>query len=347
MRFSVQLLASRRERETDAEVYANTLDECRLVERLGFHTIWLAEHHFSTYGIVPSLPVLAAAVARETRRIRIGTAVVIAPFAHPLRIAEEWAMVDILSEGRLEFGLGRGYQPSEFRGLAVSMERTRERFDESYELIRRAWTQECCTFEGEFYQVHDLPVFPKPVQKPHPPMWTAAVSPETYVLAAKRGFKIQTSPAFTPLDVLSKSYAEYRHAWRASHGTDDGADICLNKIIHVADSSRQARDDMREPIRWFFQKQASLIADATGVPPAQYKFYRRVRENLLSLSDEKALEDAAILGDPEEVSDKIRRHHEELGVDFFMGAFSRGGLPHEKVRRSLELFADKVMPQFT
>jgi natural product biosynthesis luciferase-like monooxygenase protein len=346
MRFSIQLLASRREHETDAEVYANTLDECRLVEHLGFHAIWLAEHHFSTYGILPSLPVLAAAVARETRRIRIGTAVVIAPFAHPLRIAEEWAMVDILSEGRLEFGLGRGYQPSEFRGLAVSMERTRERFDESYELIRRAWTQERCTFDGEFYQVRDLPVFPKPVQKPHPPIWTAAVSPETYVLAAKGGFKILTSPAFTPLDVLSKSYAEYRRAWRESHGTDDGADICLNKIIYVAASSRQARDDMREPIRWFFQKQASLIADATGVPPAQYKFYRRVRENLLSLSDETALEDAAILGDPEEVADKIRRHHEELGVDFFMGAYSRGGLPHDKVRRSLELFADKVMPQF-
>jgi alkanesulfonate monooxygenase SsuD/methylene tetrahydromethanopterin reductase-like flavin-dependent oxidoreductase (luciferase family) len=158
MRFSIQLLASRREHETEAEVYANTLDECRVAERLGFHTIWLAEHHFSTYGVLPSLAVLAAAVSRETRRIRIGTAVVIAPFAHPLRIAEEWAMIDILSEGRLEFGLGRGYQPTEFRGLAVSMERTRERFDESYELIRRAWTEERCTFEGEFYQVRDLSV---------------------------------------------------------------------------------------------------------------------------------------------------------------------------------------------
>ena len=346
MRFSIQLLASRREHETEAEVYANTLDECRLAERLGFHTIWLAEHHFSTYGILPSLAVLAAAVARETRRIRIGTAVVIAPFAHPLRIAEEWAMVDILSEGRLEFGLGRGYQPTEFRGLAVSMERTRERFDESYELIRRAWTEESCTFEGEFYQVRDLSVSPKPVQKPHPPLWTAAVSPDTYVRAAKRGLKIQTSPAFTPLDILGKSYAEYRQAWRESQGTDRGADICLNKIIHVADSSRQARDNMREPIRWFFQKQAGLIADETGVPPEQYRFYRRVRENLLSLADETALEDAAIVGDPEEVADKIRHHHEVLGVDFFMGAFSRGGLPHEKVRRSLELFADKVMPQF-
>ena len=259
MRFSTQNLLSLREGQSHAQVYANTLDECRLAEELGFHTVWLAEHHFSPYGIAPSLPVLAAAVARETRRVRIGTAVVVAPFAHPIRIAEEWAMVDILSEGRLDFGIGRGYQPAEFRGLGISMEKTRERFDESLELIRRAWTEERCTFEGEFYQ---------------------------------------------------------------------------------------AREDLREPIRWFFQTQAGLIADETGVPPEQYKFYRRVRENLLSLSEEKALEQAAIVGDAEEVADKIRLHQEALGIDFMMGAFSRGGLAHDKVRHSLKLFGEKVMPRF-
>src|SRR3989441_3711291 len=98
---------------------------------------------------------LFRSIARETRRARIGTSVVVAPFAHPLRIAEEWAMVDILSGGRLEFGLGRGYQPNEFRGFGVSMERTRERFDECLEIIRRAWTEERVTFEGEFYTVRD------------------------------------------------------------------------------------------------------------------------------------------------------------------------------------------------
>jgi len=236
MRFSTQNLLSLREGQSHAQVYANTLDECRLAEELGFHTVWLAEHHFSPYGIAPSLAVLAAAVARETRRVRIGTAVVVAPFAHPLRIAEEWAMVDILSEGRLDFGLGRGYQPAEFRGLAISMEKTRERFDESLELIRRAWTDERCTFEGDFYQVRDLSVLPNPVQKPHPPLWTAAVSPDTYTLAAKRGLKILTSPAFTPFDILRKNYDAYRQAWREAQGTDAGADICLNKIIHVAES---------------------------------------------------------------------------------------------------------------
>ena len=124
MKFGIQNLLSIRDWQTHGEVYGHALAECRLADELGFDTVWLAEHHFSHYGICPSLAVLAAAVARETRRVRIGTAVVIAPFAHPIRIAEEWAMVDILSGGRLEFGLGRGYQPKEFAGLGVSMERT-------------------------------------------------------------------------------------------------------------------------------------------------------------------------------------------------------------------------------
>jgi alkanesulfonate monooxygenase SsuD/methylene tetrahydromethanopterin reductase-like flavin-dependent oxidoreductase (luciferase family) len=121
VKFSTQNLLSLRDWQSHAEVYADAIEECRLADSLGFHTIWLAEHHFSPYGICPSLAPLAGALARETRRARIGTAVVIAPFEHPVRIAEEWAEIDILSGGRLEFGLGRGYQPKEFHGLAVSM----------------------------------------------------------------------------------------------------------------------------------------------------------------------------------------------------------------------------------
>src|SRR3989442_7927769 len=151
MKFGTQNLLSIREWQTHADVYAHALAECKLADELGFDTVWLAEHHFSAYGICPSLAVLAAAVARETSRVRIGTAVVVAPFAHPIRIAEEWAMVDILSEGRLDFGIGRGYQPAEFRGLGISMEQTRERFDESLELFRPASAQEPCTFEGALY----------------------------------------------------------------------------------------------------------------------------------------------------------------------------------------------------
>lgn len=121
----------------------------------------------------------------------------------------------------------------------------------------------------------------------------------------------------------------------------------MNKIIYVADSSRQAREDVREPIRWFFATQAELIADPAGVPPEQYKFYRRVRENLLALTDEQALDQAAIVGDPEEVADKIRAHREALGITYFMGSFSRGLADEAKVLRSMRLFGEKVLPRFS
>lgn len=346
MRFSVQLLLTLRETQTHAQVYASALEETRLAEALGFDAVWLAEHHFSVYGICPSLAVLAAALARDTRRMRIGTSVVIAPFAHPLRIAEEWAMVDLLSEGRLDFGIGRGYQPREFAGLGVSMERTRERFDECVEIIRRAWTEDRVTFEGEFYRVPGIAVFPRPVQRPHPPLWTAAVSPDTYRLAARRGFKILTAPSFTPWDILRKNYDAYHDEWRHAHGDAAGAEIAMNKIIYVADSSKQAREEVREPIRWFFTTQAGLIADPEGLPPDQYRFYRRVRENLLALTDEQALEQAAIVGDPEEVADKIQAHHEALGITYFMGSFSRGMADPSRVLRSMRLFGEKVLPRF-
>src|SRR2546422_9282797 len=137
MRFCIQQLLTFRDWQTEAEVYAHALEEARLADELGFEAVWLAEHHFSSYGICPSLAVLAAAIARETRRVRLGTSGVVAPFAPPLRIAEEWAMVDILSDGRLEFGLGRGYQSKEFQGFSISMEKTRERFDECRSEERR------------------------------------------------------------------------------------------------------------------------------------------------------------------------------------------------------------------
>src|SRR2546422_11224993 len=126
MRFCIQQLLTFRDWQTEAEVYAHALEEARLADELGFEAVWLAEHHFSSYGICPSLAVLAAAIARETRRVRIGTSAVVAPFAHPLRIAEEWAMADILSGGRLEFGLVRGRPPNGVPRLPVSLERTPE-----------------------------------------------------------------------------------------------------------------------------------------------------------------------------------------------------------------------------
>ena len=143
-------------------------------DEMGYGSVWLAEHHFSEYGVMPSISVMAAALAVQTKRIRIGTGVVVIPLHNPIRVAEEFAMVDLMSDGRLEFGVGRGYQPSEFAGFDIDMETSRERFDEYLDVVLKLWPGKEVTFKGKYIQLDNIRVRPKSLQDPHPPVWAAA-----------------------------------------------------------------------------------------------------------------------------------------------------------------------------
>src|SRR5512132_449854 len=155
---------------THEEVVHRELEQMEWTEELGFDQIWLTEHHFIDYGLSVDPAALASAAASRTRRIRIGLAAAILPFHHPLRLAEQMALVDIISGGRLDVGVGRGNRPAEFRGFRVPQEQSRDRFDEAVEIMQRAWTEERFSYDGRFFQVPELSVIPKPVQKPHPPL---------------------------------------------------------------------------------------------------------------------------------------------------------------------------------
>jgi len=167
-------------------------------EELGYDTVWLAEHLFSNYGVVTSTQVLAAAVAQATTTIKIGTAVVVIPFNHPLRTASDFALVDVLSKGRLLFGAGRAYQPHEFVGLDVPMEHSREMYAEGLDLVIKAWTNETVDHDGAFWKVREpVEVLPKPFQKPHPPIYQECISPESFQTAARQGLNLQLASPFT------------------------------------------------------------------------------------------------------------------------------------------------------
>ncbi|MBA3347195.1 MAG: LLM class flavin-dependent oxidoreductase, partial [Actinobacteria bacterium] len=170
--------------------YDETLEQIEYAEHLGFDTVWLAEHHGSTYGSMPSGAVMAAAVAQRTTFIRIGLAVNILPFNNPVRMAEDYAMVDVLSNGRLDYGVGRGYQPDEFAmlGLGDRQETSREIFQESLEVITGLWTHEQFSYSGKYYTLDHAELHPRPIQKPHPPVYVAAISPETFGLIAEKGY---------------------------------------------------------------------------------------------------------------------------------------------------------------
>src|SRR5579862_1015834 len=162
-------------RKGQPEPYDQLMEQIEFADELGYDSIWLTEHHFSEYGR-PAVPAIAGNAIARTKQIKVNTAVVVLPFHHPIRVAEDWAVLDQLSKGRVEVGIGRGNQPHEFAGLGVDMSDARERSTEALDIIKRAWTEERFSYNGRYWQIPEVEVLPKPFQKPHPPLWQEAVS---------------------------------------------------------------------------------------------------------------------------------------------------------------------------
>ncbi|HEU4758416.1 MAG TPA: LLM class flavin-dependent oxidoreductase [Dehalococcoidia bacterium] len=333
---------------TEKEIVDEQFDLMVRAEDYGFDSVWPAEHHFSEYGYCASPAVSLAAVAARTKRIRLGTGVVVLPLNHPVRVAEDFAIIDLLSDGRVDLGVGRGYQPHEFGGYGVDQTRSRDMFRESVEIIQRAWTEERFTYDGEFYQIDNLSVRPKPLQKPHPPIWMASLSPETFQLCGRYGFNLMCAPVFG-FDVSrgAAQIEEYRQALR-DHGRDPaGFEIAALTMTYVAETSQQALADFAESVMWYYRTFAKYIAPPKGQDAVlTYEMYTRARDFLESASwDAVVAGGAVVCGSPDEVVDRIAQIAGLCGISHYLAWTRIGGLAHDKVLRSMDLMATKVMPQ--
>jgi len=343
MEFGAMFLLSRPEGRGEAQVFAETLEQIEHAEALGFDQIWLAEHHFSPYGYCPSTLTFAAHVAARTKRVRIGTAVVILPFWNPLIVAEEAALVDHLSGGRLDLGIGRGYQWHEFQGFNLSMEDSRTLFNESVDVILKAFTEDGFDYDGKHYKYRNLTVNPKPVQKPHPPIWVAGVSPESIRWIAQNGFN-RLSAATKTLDQLQRDSDLYREALDEA-GREHPAKNPLLRMVYVGDDEASCRADMEDPIRWFFAVQETIVKPPNWEDlPDQYAYYRRAFSKLGTIDYEFATQHQMLVGPAEEVARRLKTLRDNLGINHIMCQFSIGMLPHEKAMKSMERFATEVMP---
>jgi alkanesulfonate monooxygenase SsuD/methylene tetrahydromethanopterin reductase-like flavin-dependent oxidoreductase (luciferase family) len=338
------------EERTELETYRELIEQVELAEQVGFDAIWLAELHFHRdFSILPAPMLVASALALRTKKIRLGIGVNVLPVHHPVRLAEDSATLDILSSGRLDFGAGRGHPfTGVYEGFGVPIGESRERFGENLEIILQAWTKPRLSFKGRFHTIEDIEVVPKPVQKPHPPVYIAAVTPETFSMIAEKGFDIYYPAQVTPIPMLKDLMDGYRKTC-LNAGRDPSRLRSMVLIpVYVSENQRQAKKDPEQSMMRYYEIGGRLLKNLakSGNFPEQYKYYLQLIAFFDTLTYERVLREFTIFGDPSEVRDKITWIQEELGVTQLLTWMNYGGLQHHKIVSSMRLFAEKVMPHF-
>lgn len=329
-----------------ARLYEDILEEVEFAERNGFDSVWFAEHHFFHYGgAIPSVPVLASAAAQRTRRLRIGSGVALIGLNDPIRVAEEFAMLDNLSGGRLNFGIGRAFQRAEFDAFETPMEQSRDRFNEAHDLILKAWGDGPVTHAGHYRNLRGVNVLPKPLQRPHPPIHVACImSEESFRFAGTHGYNLMYVPYVGTPESARERLGWYRDALvRAGH--DPAArDIMMALHFFVGESPAHAREFPRRPLKNYLAYAAE--ANRSDADESQYKGYGGIGKIFAHLSGdyETMYPNQVIFGDAEQCLRRIA-DYEAMGATHLSLITNFGGMPHQEIMRSLERFAREVMPR--
>ncbi|MCH8062273.1 MAG: LLM class flavin-dependent oxidoreductase [Chloroflexi bacterium] len=365
----------------DHLVLQETMEQCILADEVGFDYLWFVEHHFLTgFSASPSPDLIYAALSQRTKRIRLGLGVVILPYHHPNRVAERVAMLDHLSEGRVDFGTGRS-APYELSGMGIDPRDSRDMWEESLTIVPKIWQSDWFSYKGRFWDIPSRQILPKPYQKPHPPIWVAALQPSTYDIAAEKGIGVLAfgSSAPSSLEPYVRAYKE-----KAAKATPVGAfvnnqwasstlGICLEDDKEAKELGAQSLKNFFGPDRPYVQGQkdiyAQLLEKWGGVPDHLKQNFSRYVD--VGLEEEKATESldfsggaaiahkiwdeldaetlsdraVVIAGNPDSCIEALKKH-EATGIDQMMIMMQTETIPHEKVMESIELFGKYVIPEF-
>jgi alkanesulfonate monooxygenase SsuD/methylene tetrahydromethanopterin reductase-like flavin-dependent oxidoreductase (luciferase family) len=335
--------------QSPVQRYRDTIEQAVYAEALGFESVWPVEQHFiRDLSIMPAPMLVLAAVAERTRQLRLGIAIVLLPLSHPLRVAEEIAVLDVMSNGRVEFGVGRGAIPLHFRGFGVAQAESRDRMFEELDVIRLAWAGEPVSYSGRFYQIDRVTVVPRPVQRPHPPIRIAANSEDTFELMGRAGYPIFAASQVNSFNRLRKFLPAYRDARKtAGHPDNGGDDLSLLMPLYVAADDSEIRRDTEPGIRHLMETAATLYvgvqSPTAGGAGRLMELARRIRETTY----EQARESMAVFETSDVCVERLKDLHQEFNMGRIICWFNPGGmLEHAKVMRSMELFAERVMPHF-
>ena len=330
-----------------ARVIAEELARAELAEALGFDDVWVPEQHFSPYCLCGDGLLMAGQIAARTRRVQIGTAVVNLTFTHPLRFAERVALLDHATGGRVEVGVGRGYQFPQYGVFGVPIDETRAMFDEALDVVLRAWTGEEFTHEGRYFRIPRVSLWPSPRQHPEKILLHAVNSPDSMARAIARGLPALMARPLSPFTEQVEEFSRYRRALEAAGADPQGvlARTTVLKYAFVAPTRLAARTLAREALEWDLAILQHLTTPTNTEMPRGYELYEKRGGRLPEYAYEQWLDDVLLFDDPEGCAEKIARLR-DAGVQRLLLWMGPGGVDHDLVVRSMRLFAEEVAPRF-
>ncbi len=329
-------------RVSGQQYYADVLDLAEIADDLGYDSIKIVEHYFTSYGgYCPDPCQFLAACSQRARRMRMVTGAVLPVFNHPLKLAGQLTMLDAISGGRLDVGFARAFMPYEFDAFGISMDESRQRFEEG--------TEDDVTFEGKFHRFRNVTSLPKPTQQPHPPIWGAAVvSPESFVWTGERGYHMMVVPYLGEHHELAEKLGLYRTAYRElGHEAKGPGEAMMVLHLYVAPTRKEAREECRPYMEQYLKNFRQSAKAWTGRQQGQYKPYSVLEQMLNDITYERVLgETRAIIGDPDDCIEQLEYIRRTFGDVYPTFQINFGMMEKSKARRTIELFAKHVMPTF-
>ncbi|GAC1322442.1 MAG: LLM class flavin-dependent oxidoreductase [Chloroflexota bacterium] len=332
-------------RRNAGELIMEIVEQAIVAESLGYNSAWLPEHHFGLFGVLPTPSQALAYVAARTSRLKLAAATVVLPCNQPLRVAEEWAVLDLLSKGRAIFSAGRGYDEREYRGFEIPFAESRTRFDEELILVRTAWTEDNFTFHGQHHTVADpLTVIPKPVQKPYPPVYVACFSEPTMRMAAEQGFNIIFAPFAASMVFGSLANAVARFKELATAAGYPNAKAMCSYFTCIADTPEQKRA-AQERLLYYLTNFIPAVPQNPDTVPPHIRYFVEIADRVKRMQPQDLGERSIVTGTVDEVLQQFKAV-EEAGIEEVICYFNFGLLPHDETLRQMQRLSQEVMPHF-
>ena len=332
----------------ESAAFDQALAEVEAAEEYGLDAVWLAELHGAPERSVMSAPMMvASAIAARTSTVKIGIAVQVLPLSHPLRLAEEAATIDQISHGRLIYGIGRSGVVRTYEDYGISYGESRERFAETLEILKKAWTEPSFSYQGKYYSFNRVSVTPHPYQKPYPELRMAAATPETFPQIGRLGLPIFVAVRQGPFGQLAERIKAYREAYEAAGHPGQGK-VFLRVPAYLAETRELARAEAKDSIMSFFRYQAELGRDSARRAGGEIAVQRlRQVERLEALTYDEALATQLLVDDPDGFTARLREVQEEIGLDGILAELNCGGrIPQHRVVNALRLMCQEVKPRF-